>query len=384
VRGSPTPTRKQNISKHVGYKPKQDGERISIVTWNVADFEQADPEAIAERLLKFDADVISTNEDVEFSPEFSQNELAIPGYTKAVACRGEELWTNMKQYPRGGRYLQNALYVRTDRVKVLSTTSIVISGDKVGDTIRCAAVADVQLLGDSTSSEPIRIASIHLTGGRYTDTSWKNFTGEKTTEIQNLLELSPDIVLGDLNSYRDAFGVMINQAAYDPYTTARGAAEEVGYISYAMEGTMALEDSHYDRLEANNDTTKYGGTVDHIFVREDSGLSFAPHSAIVGNFSLSDHKAVFGVVQLPSHLKSEVAKKMKNWVSIGKMIATKKIAAAARATVKAAAEKKIAAAKAAAMKKIAAAKAAAKKKIAAANATAQAAAAAAPAPAAHA
>ena len=157
-------------------------------------------------------------------------------------------------------------------MKIGITTSKNISGNKVGEYIRCAAVADVELI-DAIFPKSVRIASIHLTGGKFVDTNWKDYSGAKTLEIKNTLSLSPDVVLGDLNSYRNVFGVMSNQGSYEPYTTARSAGEEAGYISWAMEGAMALEGSHH-RLEANKDTTRYGGTIDHIFVKKNSDLSF--------------------------------------------------------------------------------------------------------------
>jgi len=136
---------------------------------------------------------------------------------------------------------------------------------------RCAIVA--HLVGSGGAR--VSLASVHLTGGRFTDSRWRDFAGEKRPlptkrirteghlqtpippcrfEVETTVSLGglPDVVVGDLNSYWNASDVVSHQKTYGPYITATEAGHEEGYVSWAMEGVLGLEALGYTRLPGIN------------------------------------------------------------------------------------------------------------------------------------
>lgn len=299
--------------------------RMTIATWNLADFEQAPPDgvqlaphnvhrmlrgwsvtkrsSIADVMEEVGADVYTTNEDIEFNETSQGNALSIPGYTKVAACRAEALWSSEPAYKYGGRYLQNAIYIRDATVTFVQRfTKNISKPEVVGDYVRCTAVADLRMKG-SKESQLVRVAAVHLTGGRFVDMQFLHYEGEKGHEIEEALMLKPDVLVGDFNSYPSATQVHQFQQAYEPYVGAKKNGTLNQYVDWAVEGTKKAEQASYLRLDNFMNTTKYGGTVDQFFfkpARKLKDLSFKVLGGdIAGNFELSDHNMVKTVIELP-------------------------------------------------------------------------------------
>eukprot|EP00443_Scrippsiella_acuminata_P127052 CAMPEP_0115675722 /NCGR_PEP_ID=MMETSP0272-20121206/54306_1 /TAXON_ID=71861 /ORGANISM="Scrippsiella trochoidea, Strain CCMP3099" /LENGTH=354 /DNA_ID=CAMNT_0003114717 /DNA_START=9 /DNA_END=1070 /DNA_ORIENTATION=+ len=280
--------------------PKGDKKRpqMIVATWNLKRFDRATPSEIAVSLAQVGADVIGTNEDIEFNESSQDNALSIPGYTKAAACRGEALWESETAYALGGRWLQNAIYIRDETMtKVHSFSKNISDAQVVGEYVRCTAIADLQMKGGKKRNLPIRVAAAHLIGGQYVDSQFLTFEGEKAYEMRQVLLDRPDVLMGDLNSYPDTERVEQRQQAYDPYIDAKGAGQLDQYLGWTRQGTQEAEHAGYMRLQNFENTTAYGGTVDHIYLRPDVSLEFSQSfevmgGHIVGNFEQSDHNLV--------------------------------------------------------------------------------------------
>lgn len=283
--------------------PSRAAPGMTIATWNVACFEKAKPKEIATTFAELGVDVLALQEDLEFTEEEKENALKIPGYSKVVACRGEELWNNEDyknpQWEHGARNLQNVIHVRDDRVEVVKSGSLArISDDsRAAKAPRCAVWADLRLKGGDTE---IRLANVHLSGGRFTDEQFITFTGEKEHEIGAVLSLAPqpDILVGDFNSYASEEQVHANQAKYRPYQAAKEKepAQFQQYVNWSREGVLSSERRGYTRIQADCQTSKYGGTVDHMYF---SNKKVSGDFAWCGGntYQQSDHNMVVSVVR---------------------------------------------------------------------------------------
>lgn len=269
---------------------------MTFALWNLACFQKATPSQIADTLAQLGADVIGTNEDIEFNESSQDNALSIPGYTKVVACRAEALWDSEIAYGWGGRWMQNAIYIRDETVTwVRKLTKNISNPEVVGEYRRCIAVADLRKKG-CTRRLPVRVATVHLTGGRYVDSNFLSMDGEKGYEVREALSVRPDIVMGDFNAYPNTEQVDKFQQSYDPYIDAKKNGQLDQYYGWAIEGTQEASRAGYSRIELFQNTTVYGGTVDHIYLHPDIGLRASDSNVlggdIIGNFVQSDHNVV--------------------------------------------------------------------------------------------
>ncbi|CAK0815939.1 unnamed protein product [Prorocentrum cordatum] len=278
------------------------GTAVTVATWNVASIDWASAEQLSQQILGFNADVVLTQEDVEFEPQHSSNGISLEGYRRAGACRAEPLWDTMSAYALGGRYLQNAVYVRESTIRVVRSFSQSLSDTSPNP--RCAAYVDFvpadAPFGEADSYvEPFRVASVHLTGGFYVDGSWRNFTVEKPKQARSVLSWQPDIAAGDLNSFSVAAQVAESQGSYSPFVEAQSAGDVDEYIGFQTGGVDEFLRGGMYRVPADGATSRWGGTVDHVFLRNSARVGWAAgQSSTVGTFSSSDHAAVVATVEL--------------------------------------------------------------------------------------
>lgn len=288
---------------------------LRLLHWNVADYNpggdttpkeshklatetiRADLLSIGER-IGGPPDVITLNEDVEFSS--ASNALSLgSAYVKAGTCRAEELWRTEPAYANGGRFLQNTIWVRTatwrvDSVVVVNVSSEPATSDSLMP-LRCAVMAHLRA-GDAKVS----IAAVHLTGGRFTDEHWETFAGQKAKEVRAIATNRPDVVVGDLNSYWSGSDMISHQGSYEPYIAAKQLGNEAGYVRWGEEGVRALKAHGYRRLPIDHSsTTRYGGVVDHIFMRRASVVSAGDFMGVVdGGFLNSDHQPIHAELRI--------------------------------------------------------------------------------------
>mmetsp|Transcript_35395 Transcript_35395/g.42683 ORF Transcript_35395/g.42683 Transcript_35395/m.42683 type:complete len:380 (+) Transcript_35395:62-1201(+) len=274
---------------------------LKVATWNVASMQRGTKSEISKRLLHLqatvtfqNADVILLQEGISFLPEGIQNDMYLPGYERASACATEVLWETEPAYIRGGRHLQNSVFYNTDTLILLNSAANKIStAQKV--VPRCVASAVIETR-DGTGTQ-FTVASVHLTGGRYVDGRFEMFALNKMMEVSNALHLAqrPDIIGGDLNSYGSKDEVIMFQKEYEPFLHATAMGKQNAYLDWAIEGTTSFENNGYLRRGDNNkSTTYYGGTIDHIYLKNETttGLKFCGATEVHGNFTYSDHRMV--------------------------------------------------------------------------------------------
>ncbi len=148
---------------------------------------------ITRRLGHANADVICVQEDlvlVTRSPDghrkVKQPLLHIPGYDLIVQCVGEKI----KITSTGVYHLCNSTFVKSG---VPWETPLPQQLWNIDDQFvpRCASMCSVR---------GVRIANVHLTGGRYDDVKAHVAEHVKSTQLQKLLEVdAPDVVVGDFN-----------------------------------------------------------------------------------------------------------------------------------------------------------------------------------------
>lgn len=153
------------------------------------------------------------------------------------------------------------------------------------------AVAEIRTKVDGVT---IRVASVHLSGGRFTDANFEQYKGDKGIEILTALERAkPDIITGDFNSYNSKDDAKKFQTNYDPFIQATEAGKQNEYLEWAVGGASTIESKGYRQRNDNEEsTTIYGGTVDHIYLKNGTDFDFCGETSVQGNFTWSDHRMV--------------------------------------------------------------------------------------------
>jgi len=211
-----------------------------------------------------------------------------------------------------GSKISNSIYAKIDAKSSLSPIPSQLTED--GKTTidmtskphpRCWAISEFTI-----NERPVKVASIHLSGGRFDDIA--SLTGDnymvKTNQIRKLLEERPDIVCGDLNTklvppeedkYFNELLKSQNKAS------TRSLNEKWRIWMYGLDDVFK-ESGYVSVFEGKEapDTSIFGGTVDMIYYKPDI-LTCSSSNAVSGAMELgkrilSDHapvKAVFSVIK---------------------------------------------------------------------------------------
>lgn len=116
--------------------------------------------------------------------------------------------------------------------------------------------------------------------------------------MRRVLSDQPDVVAGDLNSYADAAQASEKLASYQPFLDAQSTGEGREFLGYATAGAEEFLRGGMARVPTAGDTTRYGGAVDHVFVRRTPRVAPVGPGTVVGDFILSDHKALVASLEL--------------------------------------------------------------------------------------
>jgi hypothetical protein len=127
------------------------------------------------------------------------------------------IWLNEKRWT-----LEKVKTFNTSNSSVVRTTDPSVCGPgwkkgKLCEITRCAVVAALSLVDNRNTQ--VKIASTHMTGGRFADLNYQKFTGEKAYEAYQVLSNgNADIVVGDCNSHPSEEQVETFQAHYESPT----------------------------------------------------------------------------------------------------------------------------------------------------------------------
>lgn len=288
---------------------KAGGGKLTVMTVNVQNHERGAARLrgkLEEICALHGVDVVCTQEDIYERP------LELKDFSLAARCRAERL---------GDTHLANAVLVRTalpsrPEGAVTLTADAAAQGDDA--TERCAAVAEVTLPG---RQHPVRVASVHLAGGRFEDREYHTdyYQAAKATQLRSLVgsrsgSRRVDLIAGDMNGTAERADALAALNARIRHAAARGQRgplrsvppekaerEKERYVTYATSGARFLLDEAgyrlaYSQREAGA-TTPYNTTVDWMFVHSESPLRPRPGSTktvdlITENGGYTDHNAV--------------------------------------------------------------------------------------------
>jgi endonuclease/exonuclease/phosphatase family metal-dependent hydrolase len=250
---------------------------LVVATINVQMMNHGGPRRVGRRVYNrlHRAHVICVQEDLV------EPGLTIPHFDLAVRCVGE---------PIGDRgFLCNSIFVK--RGLVVKDTAVVTLPSAEGRFVpRCALLCTVK---------GVRIANLHLTGGRYDDRQAHVAPDIKDLQVHRVLQLdprrAPDIVVGDLNGQP---GLLPPSAVAYQATLPSMAAKS--FPAFFSGGHATLRNAGYQpvlsRTSEPHVTSVFGTSPDWIYVRPRPGLQSAGPSTRV-NFTrtdsvVSDHDAV--------------------------------------------------------------------------------------------
>lgn len=242
------------------YKNKKD-ESIKICTFNIQAFETAEPKLIAQFIDTLDAELICVQEDLE-------NTILESKYYKRISfCKGEKY---------GSTILGNSVYVRKENIGYITKT-LNVDITKNCTVPRCSVLVEYK---------NIRMANVHLCGGRYDDPEYENLKDVKERELGEMLKHNPNIILGDFNGEEDVSSIK----NYYLYKNLSGEEKKL-FEKYYSSGHSFLKDNKY-KTKKFGITSKFGGTPDWMYY--DSTIKIVNYQVIDTIFEnkLSDHKCI--------------------------------------------------------------------------------------------
>ena len=276
------------------FKPKMS---FSITTFNVRCYQNASPSEISFFLESVNADVVCLQEHV------STIFLPTKKYILATQCKAEKLskaFANLDHIENddveNDVYMCNAIYVKKSFLQRnywrLQTDGVVFPHynlESIG-SVRCATIVDVG---------GIRIANMHLSGGRDDDRFYKALAQEKAEQIKEVVKKwQPDIILGDLNAESSEHEARMTLMRYNLYRNLQPFEKEE-FLKFYLCGHKALESLGYKTVQTEQQvrpTSVYGGVPDWIYVKADSKCSLVGVEKLQTIPKLSDHNALIGTI----------------------------------------------------------------------------------------
>lgn len=220
-------------------EPLSEGFRMLIL--NVEEYHE--PGAIAGihgLIVQVDPDIILFQEDVTTVPRPTR-------YRLVSSCDSHHGWADM---------LSNTIMVKDD------DRSVTDSGHALFDMTgyqgiprRCYA---------SATYKALKIANIHLSGGRFEDPGYATNLHLRDKQVSQLVDY--DIVAGDFNSspqeeaFPDSHPVLQNIT--DPY-------QRILFKEYMQSGHKPLIDAGMSKIHIGEPTDPYGGKPDNVYYRSD-------------------------------------------------------------------------------------------------------------------
>lgn len=231
-----------------------------------------------------------------FKNPLESNELPNLDIVQKSICASEKLtWSKATMIYGNPSYLANSVYVSSN-IETETPTENQISSFGVE---RCYSSVSIKING-----KIIKIASVHLIGGRFDDKEaikQEDYNSEKINQIKKVVEEeNPDIICGDFNTKiktpnviqntDNYFRTLLNELhipaeQYDKYKdrwekwiyidTINNYLNENGYVSVYFNKDGLFNSSV-------TDTSAYGGIVDMIYYKKDKLMLVENSVAVVG------------------------------------------------------------------------------------------------------
>ena len=210
---------------------------------------------------------------------------------KKSICQSHPLaWQKSKYIYGEPSYLANAIY---------ANNSIRCSKDK-SDNInmkglnRCYTSLEIMI-----NDKPIKIANVHLIGGRFDDIAAIEddaYSYEKLNQLQKVIEIDPDIICGDFNTKLNKdeqtelyFNMLMTIGEHADMTELdiQQYKERWDRWIYIDSINNYLENLGYESVYKNGtnivDTNSYGGVVDMIYYKKNKLILIPKSVEIVGS-----------------------------------------------------------------------------------------------------
>jgi endonuclease/exonuclease/phosphatase family metal-dependent hydrolase len=216
-------------------------------------------------------------------------------------------WPRSQMLYGNPSYLANAIYVSNEIEASEESQSIQINKSGLE---RCFTSVIIQVLG-----KPIKIATVHLVGGRFDDIlaiQSDSYVEEKENQLKSVVNEDPDIICGDFNTKLRMPNIIENTDKYfmslikpdisqEEIRNLKERWEKWIYMdrinSYLNQnGYQSVYVNENDDLITNiQDTSAYGAIVDMIYYKPEK-LSLVPESvAIVGQEEVMEKKPGSGL-----------------------------------------------------------------------------------------
>jgi len=178
--------------------------------------------------------------------------------------------------------IDNTIFVKKDKFIVNGGSLDITEGAPVQ---RCAALVTV---------EPnIKIANVHLCGGRFDDLKFRTLTSVKGNEMRTVIQEQPDFIVGDFNAEANNRGA-VNLLMHYPLFTSLDQHDRELFYQYYTSHYRVMSMFGYRVNPSRGKTSIYGGTPDHIYYKRDLWtpldvkiiklLDYTDHNAVLATF----------------------------------------------------------------------------------------------------
>jgi len=259
---------KLNVDLVLPQQVSQKQSDFSLLTINVQTYLEASQKEIATKINTLHADIVCTQEDVLHDEMHSLNGLKLI----AGCMTGEDTNYDGK--------MTNSIYAR-ERPKKIERLDI-SDNCPVG---RCAVIV--------TLSNGIKLANVHLCGGRFDDRQFRRLRNVKEEQLQSLVELhDPDMIVGDFNG-EPSVGPSLRT---HPVYMGLNDEDRALYETYHTSGHSYLLSKGYadvlSSLMTFVPTSRFGGQPDHIYFKSKSSGIRLTKTEIVSFQGLTDHQGI--------------------------------------------------------------------------------------------
>ena len=216
--------------------------------------------------------ILEVNPDIVCLQENTPNGLKrLKGYKTVGSCNAQKGLTN-------SILVKSILTSKVSDVKYIDITFN-------ADTERCVVIMEI---------DGIKIANIHLTGGRDDDIEYEYLLTIKKDQLNELITVSnPDIIIGDFNAEDTSVNAKKSLSKY-PFYNDLSLKEKKVFLKYYLSGHNYLKKTKYKKAYTLNHvgkTSVYGGTPDWMYYLKDKINILSVEN--IYSLDVTDHNGVF-------------------------------------------------------------------------------------------